>query len=98
VLGVLAAGVEPAGVEAAGVAVGLTLKEFELLQMLMENPGRALSRAQLFEAVWGSEFFGGTRTVDVHMQTLRQKLDRAEEGLSAMLETVRGVGYRLVID
>lgn len=82
-------------VEAAGVAVGLTLKEFELLQMLMENPGRALSRAQLFEAVWGSEFFGGTRTVDVHMQTLRQKLDRAEEGLSAMLETVRGVGYRL---
>ena len=67
----------------------------ELLQVLMENPGHALSRAQLFEAVWGSAFYGGTRTVDVHMQTLRQKLDRTEEGLSAMLETVRGVGYRL---
>lgn len=82
-------------VEAAGTAVDLTLKEFELLQVLMENPGHALSRAQLFEAVWGSAFYGGTRTVDVHMQTLRQKLDRTEEGLSAMLETVRGVGYRL---
>ncbi len=82
-------------VEAAGAVVDLTLKEFELLQVLMENPGRALSRAQLFSAVWGSEFFGGTRTVDVHMQTLRQKLDRAEEGLSSLLETVRGVGYRL---
>ncbi len=82
-------------VEAAGAAVDLTLKEFELLQVLMENPGHALSRAQLFEAVWDSAFFGGTRTVDVHMQTLRQKLDRAEEGLSATLETVRGVGYRL---
>ena len=82
-------------VEAAGTVVDLTLKEFELLQVLMENPGHALSRAQLFEAVWGSAFYGGTRTVDVHMQTLRQKLDRTEEGLSAMLETVRGVGYRL---
>ena len=82
-------------VEVAGTPIPLTLKEFELLQVLMENPGRALSRAQLFEAVWGSEFFGGTRTVDVHMQTLRQKLDQAEKGLAAMLETVRGVGYRL---
>lgn len=82
-------------VKAGEVPVDLTLKEFELLQTLMENPGRALSRSQLFEAVWGSEFFGGTRTVDVHMQTLRQKLDRAQEGLSALIETVRGVGYRL---
>lgn len=82
-------------VKASGVPVKLTLKEFELLQKLMENPGRALSRAQLFEAVWGSEFFGGTRTVDVHMQTLRQKLDRADPGSSDVLETVRGVGYRL---
>lgn len=75
--------------------VNLTLKEFELLQALMENPGRALTRAQLFEQVWGSEFFGGTRTVDVHVQTLRQKLDRALKGTGALLETVRGVGYRM---
>lgn len=73
----------------------LTYKEFRLLQMLMENPDCALSRAQLFQEVWDSDFFGETRTVDVHMQTLRQKLDRAQPGLSATIETVRSVGYRL---
>ena len=82
-------------VEVKGVPVGLTLKEFELLKALMENPGHVLSRAQLFERVWGSQFVGTTRTVDVHMQTLRQKLDQAQPGLSALLETVRGVGYRM---
>lgn len=73
----------------------LTYKEFRLLQMLMENPDCALSRAQLFQEVWDSDFFGETRTVDVHMQTLRQKLDRAQPGLSTTIETVRSVGYRL---
>lgn len=77
------------------VRLDLTLKEFELLQTLMRNAGSALSRAQLFEAVWGSDFLGTTRTVDVHMQTLRQKLEAAEPGASAAIETVRGVGYRL---
>lgn len=56
------------------------------------------SRAQLFEEVWGSEFVGATRTVDVHMQTLRQKLDQAQAGLSSILETVRGIGYRLRLE
>lgn len=73
----------------------LTYKEFRLLQMLMENPDCALSRAQFFQEVWDSDFFGETRTVDVHMQTLRQKLDHAQPGLSATIETVRSVGYRL---
>lgn len=77
-----------------GRPVDLTLKEFELLKTLMENAGRVLSRAQLFEAVWGSTFLGGSRTVDVHMQTLRQKLDRACPQTGLLIETVRGVGYR----
>lgn len=78
-----------------GCELDLTYKEFRLLQMLMENPGCALSRKQLFQEVWGSDFLGETRTVDVHMQTLRQKLDHAQPGLSALIETVRSVGYRL---
>ena len=82
-------------VEVGGNPIDLTFKEFELLKVLMENPGHALSRAQLFEEVWGSEFIGTTRTVDVHMQTLRQKLEQAQTGLSSILKTVRGVGYRL---
>lgn len=73
----------------------LTLKEFALLEALMRNAGTALSRAQLFEAVWGSDFLGTTRTVDVHMQTLRQKLEAAQPRASAAIETVRGVGYRM---
>ena len=81
-----------------GVPLDLTFKEFELLATLMSNAGCALSRAQLFEAVWGSAFMGNTRTVDVHMQTLRQKMDRASAGSGASIETVRGVGYRLRAD
>ncbi len=82
-------------IEMAGKPVDLTPKEFDLLKVLMHNPGHALSRGKLFEAVWGSQFFGATRTVDVHVQTLRQKLDRVAPGASSLLETVRGVGYRL---
>ena len=85
-------------VEVGGNPVDLTFKEFELLKVLMENPGHALSRAQLFEEVWGSEFIGATRTVDVHMQTLRQKLEQANPGSSSALETVRGIGYRMRLE
>lgn len=84
-------------VEVGGNPVDLTFKEFELLKVLMENPGHALSRAQLFEEVWGSEFIGATRTVDVHMQTLRQKLEQVNPGSSSALETVRGIGYRACV-
>ena len=85
-------------VEVGGNPVDLTFKEFELLKVLMENPGHALSRAQLFEEVWGSEFIGVTRTVDVHMQTLRQKLEQVNPGSSSALETVRGIGYRMRLE
>lgn len=80
-------------VTAGGVDVSLTLKEFDLLQMLMNNCGHALSRSQLLESVWGFGFAGNTRTVDVHVQTLRQKLDDASAGSSSIIETVRGIGY-----
>lgn len=69
----------------------LTRKEFELLQYLAENKGMVMSRNQILEHVWGYDFDGETRTVDVHVRSLRQKLGEAGE----LLETVRGVGYRL---
>ena len=79
---------------ADGVPVELTLKEFELLRALMAAPGQVLSRSQLFERVWGASFMGATRTVDVHVQTLRHKLSEVSPGAGALVETVRGVGYR----
>ena len=77
-------------VTVAGEPIALTLKEFELLRFLMENRGVAFTREKLLERVWDLGYGGGTRTVDVHVQTLRQKLGTA----GAMVETVRGVGYR----
>lgn len=74
-----------------GNPVTLTLKEFELLERLMRNHNIVLTRDQLLEDIWGYDFDGETRTVDVHVRTLRQKL--GEKG--AMIETVRGVGYRI---
>lgn len=69
----------------------LTLREFDLLEYLMRKPGVVFSRESLLQSVWGWDFDGGSRTVDVHVQTLRQKLgDHADR-----IETVRGVGYRL---
>ena len=76
---------------AAGRKVTLTLKEFELLKYLMENQGIVLSRDRLLGHVCGYDFDGETRTVDVHIRTLRQKLG----GCGELIETVRGVGYRI---
>ncbi|MBE5791267.1 MAG: response regulator transcription factor [Clostridiales bacterium] len=70
--------------------LSLTLKEYDLLCLLMENPGRAFTREHLLEAVWDIAYSGGTRTVDVHIQTLRAKMGEC----SSMIETVRGIGYR----
>ena len=78
-------------VTAGGRRVQLTLKEFELLHKFMANPGRAFTREQLLTTVWGEEFVGETRTVDVHIGTLRTKLG----GCGGYIETVRGVGYRM---
>lgn len=75
----------------SGEEVTLTLKEFQLLHYLMENRGIVLSRDQLLEHIWGYDFGGETRTVDVHVRTLRQKLGSCGE----LVETVRGVGYRI---
>ncbi|MBS6194736.1 MAG: response regulator transcription factor [Clostridiales bacterium] len=74
-----------------GRKVELTLKEFELLRYLMENNGIVLSRDQLLTRIWGYDFDGETRTVDVHVRTLRQKLGDS----GSCIETVRGVGYRI---
>ncbi|XCP87094.1 response regulator transcription factor [Roseburia hominis] len=74
-----------------GSEISLTLKEFELLRHLMENRGIVLTRDRLLEEIWGYDFDGETRTVDVHVRTLRQKLGSAGE----RIETVRGVGYRI---
>ncbi len=74
-----------------GQAVTLTLKEYELLERLMRNRNIVLTRDQLLEDIWGYDFAGETRTVDVHVRTLRHKL--GEKG--AIIETVRGVGYRI---
>ena len=74
-----------------GKEVSLTLKEFELLEKLMRNQGIVLTRDQLLTEIWGYDFDGETRTVDVHIRTLRQKLGEKGE----IIQTVRGVGYRV---
>ncbi len=76
---------------ADGVRIELTLKEFELLRLFLERRGVAFSREQLFLRVWGDNYVGETRTLDMHIRTLRQKLGKYGD----MIETVRGVGYRL---
>jgi len=76
---------------ADGVRVSLTYKEFELLRLFLSRPGAAFTREQLLSAVWGVEYGGETRTVDMHIKTLRQKLGSR----GAMIETVRNIGYRL---
>jgi DNA-binding response OmpR family regulator len=74
-----------------GTPLDLTFKEFELLRYLAERRGRVFTRPALLREVWGYDFYGGTRTVDVHVRRLRSKLGPTHEGL---VETVRGVGYR----
>ena len=72
----------------------LTFKEFELIKYLAQHPGRVFTRAQLLQEVWGYDYFGGTRTVDVHVRRLRAKLGVEHE---ALIGTVRNVGYRFVM-
>ena len=78
-----------------GTLLDLTYKEFELLKYLAQNAGRVFTRAQLLQEVWGYDFFGGTRTVDVHVRRLRAKLGTEHE---VLIGTVRNVGYRFVPD
>ena len=78
-------------VHADGIRVELTLKEFELLKLFLEHPGRVYSRDQLLSKIWSTDYMGETRTVDVHIGTLRTKLGACGD----YIRTVRGVGYRL---
>lgn len=78
-------------VEISGERVALTLKEYEILRLFLENPGMVFSRERLLSNVWGVDYMGETRTVDMHIKTLRQKLGEC----GRMIKTVIGVGYRL---
>ena len=78
----------------SGRVLDLTFKEFELLKYLAQHPGRVFTRDQLLQEVWGYDYFGGTRTVDVHVRRLRAQLGTDNESL---IGTVRNVGYRFVL-
>ncbi|MGN1345475.1 MAG: winged helix-turn-helix domain-containing protein [Eubacteriales bacterium] len=78
-------------VTVSGERVALTLKEYELLKLFLENPGRVFSRDRILSVIWDSDYVGETRTVDVHIGTLRTKLGKCGD----YIETVRGVGYRM---
>ena len=78
-----------------GNVLDLTFKEFEFLKYLAQHPGRVFTRAQLLQEIWGYDYFGGTRTVDVHIRRLRSKLGPEFE---AIIGTVRNVGYRFTVD
>jgi len=80
-------------VKIKGQLIDLTFKEFELLKFLAQHPGRVFSRQQLLQEVWGFDYFGGTRTVDVHVRRLRAKLGPEYENFIA---TLRNVGYKFV--
>jgi DNA-binding response OmpR family regulator len=90
-LGAISIDTETYHVTVSGRPLDLTFKEFELLRYLSQHPGRAFTRPSLLREVWGYDFYGGTRTVDVHVRRLRAKLGPEHESL---IETVRSVGYR----
>ncbi|TFB66092.1 response regulator transcription factor [Cryobacterium sp. TMT1-19] len=80
-------------VTVSGEIVNLPLKEFELLEFLLRNAGRVLTRGQLIDRVWGSDYFGDTKTLDVHIKRIRSRIEAAPSD-PTMLVTVRGLGYR----
>lgn len=81
-------------VSVEGIEVSLPLKEFELLEILLRNAGRVLTRGQLIDRVWGSDYVGDTKTLDVHIKRLRSKIEK-EPGRPRFIITVRGLGYKL---
>ena len=83
-------------VTVSGVEQRLPLKEFELLEMFLRNPGRVLTRGQLIDRVWGSDYVGDTKTLDVHVKRLRAKIE-PEPASPQYLVTVRGLGYKLEV-
>jgi two-component system response regulator RegX3 len=77
-----------------GEVVALPLKEFELLEFLMRNAGRVLTRSQLIDRVWGGDYYGDTKTLDVHIKRLRSKIE-ADPANPLLIQTIRGLGYKL---
>ena len=77
-----------------GSPVSLPLKEFELLEFLMRNSGRVLTRSQLIDRVWGGDYYGDTKTLDVHIKRLRAKIE-ADPANPVLIQTIRGLGYKL---
>jgi two-component system response regulator RegX3 len=80
-------------VAVSGREIAMPLKEYELLELLMRNSGRVLTRGQLIDRVWGADYFGDTKTLDVHIKRIRSKIERVPSE-PVMLVTVRGLGYR----
>jgi two-component system response regulator RegX3 len=80
-------------VSIAGVSISLPLKEFELLEFLVRNSGRVLTRTQLIDRVWGSDYFGDTKTLDVHVKRLRAKIEK-DPANPIYIQTIRGLGYK----
>jgi two-component system response regulator RegX3 len=85
--------VERHEVEVDGQRVQMPLKEFELLELLLENVNRVLTRGQIIDRVWGSDYFGDTKTLDVHVKRIRSKIE-ADPARPKHLVTVRGLGYK----
>jgi two-component system, OmpR family, response regulator RegX3 len=96
--GVITAGpvtidVDRHAVSIAGESISLPLKEFELLEFLVRNSGRVLTRTQLIDRVWGSDYFGDTKTLDVHVKRLRAKIEK-DPANPVYIQTIRGLGYK----
>ena len=89
--------VEGHTVEVGGARVRLPLKEFELLELFLRNAGRVLTRTQLIDRVWGADYVGDTKTLDVHVKRVRAKIE-PDPGSPRLLLTIRGLGYKLVDD
>ncbi|MBX3098682.1 MAG: response regulator transcription factor [Salinibacterium sp.] len=85
--------IERHSVSVDGTPVAMPLKEFELLELLLRNAGRVLTRGQLIDRVWGVDYFGDTKTLDVHIKRIRSKIEKSPSE-PVMLVTVRGLGYR----
>lgn len=85
--------VERHQVSVNGVNISLPLKEFELLEFLLRNAGRVLTRGQLIDRVWGGDYYGDTKTLDVHIKRLRSKIE-ADPANPVLIQTIRGLGYK----
>jgi two-component system response regulator RegX3 len=85
--------IERHSVTVNGIAISLPLKEFELLEFLLRNEGRVLTRAQLIDRVWGGDYYGDTKTLDVHIKRLRSKIE-VDPANPVLIQTIRGLGYK----